>query len=112
MEGICKKMYTLSCEYAQKVKEKNQEILREANISEHNARTAVPQQRKVWCYPVHFALPCPRLPQVDFFQDKEVTQLRFRGDVVRLNNGYFNKLVRKGHIFVNYVAMFKNKCSI
>jgi len=33
VEGICKKMYTLSCDYAQKVKEKNAEILKEANIS-------------------------------------------------------------------------------
>ena len=33
VEGICKKMYTLSCDYAQKVKEKNTEILKEANIS-------------------------------------------------------------------------------
>ncbi len=48
---------------------------------------------QVWCYPVHFSLPCPRLPPVEFFQDKEVTQLRYRGDVVRINNGYFNKLV-------------------
>ena len=33
VEGICKKMYNLSCDYAQKVKEKNAEILKEANIS-------------------------------------------------------------------------------
>ena len=33
VEGICKKMYTLSTDYAQKVKEKNSEILKEANIS-------------------------------------------------------------------------------
>jgi hypothetical protein len=33
VEGICKKIYTLSADYAQKVQEKNQEILREANIS-------------------------------------------------------------------------------
>ena len=33
VEGICKKMYILSCDYAQKVREKNLEILQEANIS-------------------------------------------------------------------------------
>jgi hypothetical protein len=33
VEGICKKMYNLSCDYAQKIKEKNAEILKEANIS-------------------------------------------------------------------------------
>ena len=33
VEGICKKLYTLSADYAQKVKEKNLEILKETNIS-------------------------------------------------------------------------------
>ena len=92
VEGICKKMYTLSCDYAQKVAEKNRDILKEAQISEHNAKTNVPHQRKVWCYPVQFALPCPRLPAVDFFQDKDQTQLRYKGEVMRINNTYFNKL--------------------
>ena len=63
------------------------------NISEHNAKTTVPHQRKVWCYPVQFALPCPRLPTMEFCQDKEQTQLRYKGEVMRINNQYFNKLV-------------------
>ena len=62
-------------------------------ISEHNAKTTVPHQRKVWCYPVQFALPCPRLPTMEFCQDKEQTQLRYKGEVMRINNQYFNKLV-------------------
>ena len=123
MEGICKKMYSLSCDYAQKVQQKNQEILKEAGISgekiarfsfsnfhcsytnvklltyviffmpEPDAKTAVPHQRKVWCYPIQFGIPCPRLPTVDFFQDKENTQLRYKTEVMRINNNYFNKLV-------------------
>jgi len=94
VEGICRKMYNLSCDYAAKVREKNEEILREADIAPA-AQHGMASQRKVWCYPVHFALPCPRLPQVDFMQDKEVTQLRYKGDVIRLNNAYFNKLVSR-----------------
>ena len=62
------------------------------NFSDHDAKTAVPHQRKVWCYPVHMALPCPRLPAVDFMQDKDCTQLRYKGDVVKINNQFFNKL--------------------
>ena len=81
-------------DYAQKIKEKNGEILKEHNISEHNVRVNVPHQRKVWCYPVQFALPCPRLPTVEFFQDKDMTQLRYKGEVMRINNSHFNKLVR------------------
>jgi len=92
VEGICKKIYNLSCDYAQKIQEKNSEILKEHGISEHNAKTNVPHQRKVWCYPIQFALPCPRLPTVDFCQDKDQTQLRFKGEVMRINNVYFTKL--------------------
>ena len=33
MEGICKKIYTHSVDYSQKISERNQEILKEANIS-------------------------------------------------------------------------------
>lgn len=33
VEGICKKIYTLSADYAHKVNEKNLEIMKEANIS-------------------------------------------------------------------------------
>ena len=35
-------------------------------FAEHQAKTSVPHQRKVWCYPIQFALPCPRLPTVEF----------------------------------------------
>jgi phosphorylated CTD-interacting factor 1 len=48
----------------------------------------------VWCYPVQFALPCPRLPTVEFVQDKEKTYLRYRGGdpPVVISNLYFSKL--------------------
>ena len=62
-------------------------------FSDEDAKTAVPHQRKVWCYPIQFALPCPRLPVVEFFQDKEQTQLRYKGEVQRINSNYFSKLV-------------------
>jgi phosphorylated CTD-interacting factor 1 len=49
---------------------------------------------QVWCYPVQFALPCPRLPTVEFVQDKEKTYLRYRGGdpPVVISNLYFSKL--------------------
>merc|ERR1719450_543515 len=50
VEGICKKIYTHSVDYSQKINEKNQEIL------------------------------------------KEATSLRYKGEVMKLNNLYFNKL--------------------
>ena len=41
MEGICKKIYTHSVDYSQKINEKNQEILKEANISGETDKSAV-----------------------------------------------------------------------
>lgn len=55
--------------------------------------------RKVWCYPVLFALPCPRLPPVEFLPDKDQTLLRYKGDAVRINNLHFQKLVWLDHSF-------------
>jgi hypothetical protein len=53
----------------------------------------LPHPRKVWCYPVLFARPCPRLPPVEFLPDKDQTLLRYKGDAVRINNLHFQKLV-------------------
>ena len=92
VEGICRKMYNLSCDYASKAIEKNQEILKEASIDDSNIAPAAPHQRKVWCYPVQFAIPCPRLPSVEIYHDKEATVLRFKADTVKINNMYFHKL--------------------
>ena len=76
------------------------------SFAEHNAKTNVPHQRKVWCYPIQFALPCPRLPTVDFCQDKDQTQLRFKGEVMRINNVYFTKLVSE-----KYHLKKRNSCT-
>ena len=67
----------------------------------------LPQPRKVWCYPVLFALPCPRLPPVEFILDKEQTVLRYKGDAVRINNLHFQKLVRyRLHFFPEFFCFF------
>jgi len=92
VEGICRKMYNLSCDYAGKAIEKNQEILKEANIDENAIQVQAPHQRKVWCYPVQFALPCPRLPSVEIYHDREMTVLKYKNDTVRINNQYFHKM--------------------
>ena len=47
MEGICRKMYNLSVDYASKAAEKNAEILKEANIDENCEPVVVAHQRKV-----------------------------------------------------------------
>ena len=46
----------------------------------------------MWCYPVQFAMACPRLPVVEIYHDKEMTVLRYKGEAVKINNSYFHKM--------------------
>lgn len=92
VEGICTKMNNLSVEYAKKIRDKHNELLKENGLADLEPNVSLPHPRKVWCYPVLFALPCPRLPPVEFLQDKDQTVLRFKGDAVRINNLHFQKL--------------------
>nr|CAG4639841.1 EOG090X02BU [Daphnia pulex] len=92
VEGICIKMNNLSAEYAKKIRDKHNELLKENGLADLEPNVNLPHPRKVWCYPVLFALPCPRLPPVEFLPDKDQTLLRYKGDAVRINNLHFQKL--------------------
>lgn len=91
VEGICLKIYHLSADYAKKIKEKHSEVLKENGISEMVAPVQMPA-RKVWCYPVQFAMPCPRLPQVDYLPERDQTLLRYHGDAMCINTTHLQKL--------------------
>nr|CAG4642351.1 EOG090X02BU [Evadne anonyx] len=98
VEGICTKMNNMSIEYAKKIRDKHNELLKENGLADLEPNASLSHQegiRKVWCYPVLFALPCPRLPPVEFLQDKDQTVLRFKGDAVRINNLHFQKLANR-----------------
>nr|CAG4644616.1 EOG090X02BU [Leptodora kindtii] len=92
VEGICIKMINLSAEYAKKIRDRHNELLKENGLADLEPNIHLPHPRKVWCYPVLFALPCPRLPPVEFLQDKDQTVLRYKADAVRINNLHFQKL--------------------
>lgn len=49
--------------------------------------------RKVWCYPVQFAVPAPRPPLVEHFLDRDQALLRYLGETQILNATYLQKLV-------------------
>lgn len=53
----------------------------------------VTHTRKVWCYPVQFAVGCPRLPVVDYLPDRDQALLRFQGDTLAINTTHLQKLV-------------------
>ncbi|XP_021938704.1 phosphorylated CTD-interacting factor 1 isoform X1 [Zootermopsis nevadensis] len=92
VEGICLKIYHLSADYAKKIKEKHTEVLKESGISEVMTPVQMPAIRKVWCYPMQFAMPCPRLPQVDYLPERDQTLLRFHGDTMYINTTHLQKL--------------------
>ncbi|KAK9511151.1 hypothetical protein O3M35_005766 [Rhynocoris fuscipes] len=92
IEGICLKIYHLSSDYAKKIKDKHLEILREQGVPEPNYNSVMTNSRKVWCYPVQFSTLCPRLPQVDFLNDRDQTHLRFQGETLVINTQYLHKL--------------------
>lgn len=62
-------------------------------VAEPTPPQHMPSVRKVWCYPVQFSTPCPRLPTIDYFLERDQTLLRFQGDTVAINTTHFHKLV-------------------
>ncbi|XP_037068647.1 mRNA (2'-O-methyladenosine-N(6)-)-methyltransferase-like, partial [Pollicipes pollicipes] len=92
VEAICLKIYNLSADYAKKIHDRHWELLKENNITQINASLTVENPRKVWCFPVQYALACPRLPQVEYLHDKDTMMLRYKGDALKVNTVYLQKL--------------------
>ncbi|RZC40392.1 phosphorylated CTD-interacting factor 1 [Asbolus verrucosus] len=91
VEGICLKIYNLSCEYAKKVREKSNAILKEHGM-ELPPVIPMTTTRKVWCYPVQFVIGCTRLPVVEYLPDRDQALLRFQGDTLAINSTHLQKL--------------------
>nr|KAG5712235.1 hypothetical protein BaRGS_014585 [Batillaria attramentaria] len=91
VEGICSKIYNLSCETARKLAEKNAEILQQNNIIDPGPLPA-PRHRKVPCYAVQVSVPSPRLPAVEHRIENDFTFLSYKGDCMRINVAHFHKL--------------------
>ncbi|XP_030768325.1 mRNA (2'-O-methyladenosine-N(6)-)-methyltransferase [Sitophilus oryzae] len=92
VEGICLKIYNLSCEYAKKVREKSASVLKEHGMELPPQSFATQATRKVWCYPVQFAIGCPRLPIVEYLPDRDQAMLRYQGEMLAINTLYLQKL--------------------
>ena len=52
------------------------------------------QDRLVYCYPVRLAMASPPQPRVELHFENDIACLRYKGEMVKVNRGYFNKLVR------------------
>uniref|UniRef100_A0A4W3J3U8 mRNA (2'-O-methyladenosine-N(6)-)-methyltransferase n=1 Tax=Callorhinchus milii TaxID=7868 RepID=A0A4W3J3U8_CALMI len=84
VEGICGKIYHISCDYAKRVQEKHLAMLKEYNISVVD--------RLVYCYPVRLAFPSTPLPRVDLHFETDTACIRYKGEVRKLSRSYLNKL--------------------
>ncbi|KAK3085841.1 hypothetical protein FSP39_009480 [Pinctada imbricata] len=92
VEGICSKIYNMSCESVRKLHDRHWQILKEHNINEPAPLPNPPNPRKVLCYSVQMMVPCPHHPQVEMLQEKELHLLKYNGEVLKLNSSHFYKL--------------------
>ncbi|XP_030067410.1 mRNA (2'-O-methyladenosine-N(6)-)-methyltransferase isoform X2 [Microcaecilia unicolor] len=95
VEGICSKIYHISCEYVKRIREKHLAILKENNIPEE-VETPEIQDRLVYCYPVRLSIPSPPTPTVEIHLENNIACLRYKGEMVKMSRNYFSKLVMFG----------------
>lgn len=48
--------------------------------------------KKVYCYPIQFAHMPHKVSPISVFIEKEITALRYKSDILRINTLYFQKL--------------------
>uniref|UniRef100_A0A8C7CQB3 mRNA (2'-O-methyladenosine-N(6)-)-methyltransferase n=1 Tax=Oncorhynchus kisutch TaxID=8019 RepID=A0A8C7CQB3_ONCKI len=88
VEGICTKIYHISVEYVRRIRQAHQTLLKDCNITE----AAEVQDRLVYCYPIRLALPSPNQPRIELHFENDISCLRYKGEMVKVNRGYFAKL--------------------
>ncbi|XP_065360560.1 mRNA (2'-O-methyladenosine-N(6)-)-methyltransferase isoform X2 [Calliphora vicina] len=71
VEALCAKIYHLSAEHARKIRERHMQLLKEHGIPEPTPPPPPPHLKKVWCYPIQFAVPSPRMPAIEYVQDRD-----------------------------------------
>uniref|UniRef100_A0A182Y9I3 Uncharacterized protein n=1 Tax=Anopheles stephensi TaxID=30069 RepID=A0A182Y9I3_ANOST len=82
VEQLCTKLYHLSVQHSRNIRERHAQILKEHGIPELTAPLQPPATRKVWCYPVQFALPSPRMPQIDYINDRDHMVIKYTNSAV------------------------------
>ncbi|XP_071817429.1 mRNA (2'-O-methyladenosine-N(6)-)-methyltransferase-like [Apostichopus japonicus] len=93
VEGICTKMYNLSCEAVKRLHSKHWELLKEHQIEEPPETDKAPPKKKYQCYAIQMMVPSPRLPNVDVQEDGEMTVLRYNnGDRLKISKQHLKKL--------------------
>uniref|UniRef100_A0A4W4ESQ5 mRNA (2'-O-methyladenosine-N(6)-)-methyltransferase n=1 Tax=Electrophorus electricus TaxID=8005 RepID=A0A4W4ESQ5_ELEEL len=92
VEGICSKIYHISTEYVRRIRQAHLNLLKECNITVDGAESPEVQDRLVYCYPVRLSIPSPPQPRVELHFENDIACLRYKGEMVKVNRGHFNKL--------------------
>uniref|UniRef100_A0A8B9KFS6 mRNA (2'-O-methyladenosine-N(6)-)-methyltransferase n=1 Tax=Astyanax mexicanus TaxID=7994 RepID=A0A8B9KFS6_ASTMX len=92
VEGICSKIYHISAEYVRRIRQAHLNLLKECNITVDGVENAEVQDRLVYCYPVRLSIASPPQPRVELHFENEVACLRYKGEMVKVSRGHFNKL--------------------
>lgn len=99
VEALCIKIQHLSSEHVRKIRDRHIQILKDNGI--HEPALPPPPQilRKVWCYPVQFAVPSPRMPVVEYVTDRDHMVIKYthasmsQPDTQYINLTHLQKLV-------------------
>ncbi|MBN3325139.1 PCIF1 factor, partial [Atractosteus spatula] len=83
VEGICSKIYHISGEYA---------VMLPPVPPPESTESTEASERLVYCYPVRLAIASPPQPRVELHFENDIACLRYKGEMVKVNRNYFNKL--------------------
>lgn len=98
VETLCIKIFHLSAEHARKIRERHLQLLKEHGIPEPTPPPPPPHLKKVWCYPIQFAVPSPRMPAIEYLQDRDHMIIKYtpatinQPDAQYINLTYLQKL--------------------
>lgn len=82
-----------------KIRERHGVLLKGSGVPEVSAPLVPPIVRKVWCYPVQFALPPIRMPNVEYLNERENMTVKYshpsmqQPDTHVISSLYLQKLV-------------------
>uniref|UniRef100_U5EVH2 Putative pdx1 c-terminal inhibiting factor 1 n=1 Tax=Corethrella appendiculata TaxID=1370023 RepID=U5EVH2_9DIPT len=97
VETLVAKVYHISQEHAKKIRDRHSQILKDNGIPELTTPLQPPVMRKVWCYPVQFAIPTPRMPVIEYNTERDSMVIKYthgtmQPDIHSINSPHLQKL--------------------
>ncbi|XP_055613614.1 mRNA (2'-O-methyladenosine-N(6)-)-methyltransferase [Uranotaenia lowii] len=98
VEQLCAKIYHISAQHVKTIRDRHSQILKESGIQELTQPLQPPLPRKVWCYPIQFSIPSPRMPQIEYNTDRDHMIIKYTHacltgpDTHKINSSHLQKL--------------------